>query len=192
MFDLLKAALRQRPNQILVGEIRGVEGAVAFGAMQTGHPVMSTFHAASVEKLIQRLCGDPINIPKTFVDNLNLVIIQSTVKRPDGQLVRRMISCNELVGFNAETQGFTFVQMFAWDPESDTFVWTGRGSSYLLENKIATMLGMPENRKTDIYLEVEKRAKILERLHKAGYTRFWDLFHMMTRIKKQGLLSIGS
>jgi flagellar protein FlaI len=94
MFDLLKAALRQRPNQILVGEIRGVEGAVAFGAMQTGHPVMSTFHAASVEKLIQRLCGDPINIPRTYVDNLNLVVIQSAVKRPDGQLVRRMISCN--------------------------------------------------------------------------------------------------
>ena len=116
MFDLLKAALRQRPNQILVGEIRGVEGSVAFGAMQTGHPVMSTFHAASVEKLIQRLCGDPINIPKTYVDNLNLVIIQSAIKRPDGQTVRRMISCNELVGYNAETVGFTFVQMFTWEP----------------------------------------------------------------------------
>lgn len=192
MFDLLKAALRQRPNQILVGEIRGVEGAVAFGAMQTGHPVMSTFHAASVEKLIQRLCGDPINIPRTYVDNLNLVIIQSAVKRPDGQLVRRMISCNELVGFNPETQGFTFVQMFTWEPVSDTFVWTGKGSSFLLENKIATMLGMPESKKSEIYLEVEKRAKILERLHKAGYTKFWDLFHMMTKIKKQGLLTIGS
>lgn len=192
MFDLLKAALRQRPNQILVGEIRGVEGAVAFGAMQTGHPVMSTFHAASVEKLIQRLCGDPINIPKTYVDNLNLVVIQSAVKRPDGQLVRRMISCNELVGFNPETQGFTFVQMFTWEPVSDTFVWTGKGSSFLLENKIATMLGMPESKKAEIYLEVEKRAKILERLHKAGYTKFWDLFHMMTKIKKQGLLTIGS
>jgi flagellar protein FlaI len=192
MFDLLKAALRQRPNQILVGEIRGVEGSVAFGAMQTGHPVMSTFHAASVEKLIQRLCGDPINIPRTYVDNLNLVIIQSAVKRPDGQLVRRMISCNELVGFNPETQGFTFVQMFTWDPISDTFIWTGNGSSFLLENKIATMLGMPESKKAEIYLEVEKRAKILERLHKAGYTKFWDLFHMMTKIKKQGLLTIGS
>jgi len=191
MFDLLKAALRQRPNQILVGEIRGVEGAVAFGAMQTGHPVMSTFHAASVEKLIQRLCGDPINIPKTYVDNLNLVVIQSAVKRPDGQLVRRMISCNELVGYNAETQGFTFVQMFTWEPVSDTFVWTGKGSSFLLENKIATMLGIPDSRKAEIYLEVEKRAKILERLHKAGYTKFWDLFHMMTKIKKQGLLTIG-
>lgn len=191
MFDLLKAALRQRPNQILVGEIRGVEGAVAFGAMQTGHPVMSTFHAASVEKLIQRLCGDPINIPKTYVDNLNLVVIQSAVKRPDGQLVRRMISANELVGYNAETQGFTFVQMFTWEPVSDTFVWTGKGSSFLLENKIATMLGIPDSRKAEIYLEVEKRAKILERLHKAGYTKFWDLFHMMTKIKKQGLLTIG-
>jgi len=192
MFDLLKAALRQRPNQILVGEIRGVEGAVAFGAMQTGHPVMSTFHAASVEKLIQRLCGDPINIPRTYVDNLNLVVIQSAVKRPDGQLVRRMISANELVGFNPETQGFTFVQMFTWEPVSDTFVWTGKGSSFLLENKIATMLGMPDSKKSEIYLEVEKRAKILERLHKAGYTKFWDLFHMMTKIKKQGLLTIGS
>jgi flagellar protein FlaI len=192
MFDLLKAALRQRPNQILVGEIRGVEGAVAFGAMQTGHPVMSTFHAASVEKLIQRLCGDPINIPKTYVDNLNLVIIQSAVKRPDGQLVRRMISCNELVGFNAETQGFTFVEMFTWEPITDTFIWSGKGSSYLLENKIATMLGMPDSKKSEIYLEVEKRAKILERLHKAGYTKFWDLFSMMTKIKKQGLLKIGS
>ncbi|MFA4876930.1 MAG: type II/IV secretion system ATPase subunit [Methanoregula sp.] len=192
MFDLLKAALRQRPNQILVGEIRGVEGAVAFGAMQTGHPVMSTFHAASVEKLIQRLCGDPINIPRTYVDNLNLVVIQSAVKRPDGQLVRRMISCNELVGFNPETQGFTFVEMFTWEPVSDTFIWSGKGSSFLLENKIATMLGMPDSRKAEIYLEVEKRAKILERLHKAGYTKFWDLFHMMTKIKKQGLLTIGS
>jgi flagellar protein FlaI len=192
MFDLLKAALRQRPNQILVGEIRGVEGAVAFGAMQTGHPVMSTFHAASVEKLIQRLCGDPINIPRTYVDNLNLVVIQSAVKRPDGQIVRRMISCNELVGFNPETQGFTFVEMFSWEPVSDTFIWSGKGSSFLLENKIATMLGMPDSRKAEIYLEVEKRAKILERLHKAGYVKFWDMFHMMTKIKKQGLLKIGS
>jgi len=190
MFDLLKAALRQRPNQILVGEIRGVEGSVAFGAMQTGHPVLSTFHAASVEKLIQRLCGDPINIPKTYVDNLNIVVIQSAVKRPSGETVRRMLSVNELVGFNPETQGFSFVEMFHWDPVTDTHEFTGKGSSYLLENKIATMLGIPEHKKAAIYDEVEKRARILERLHKAGYTGFYDLYHMMTKIKKQGLLKI--
>lgn len=190
MFDLLKSALRQRPNQILVGEIRGVEGSVAFSAMQTGHPVMSTFHAASVEKLIQRLCGDPINIPKTYVDNLNLVIIQSAVKLPQGGTVRRMLSINELVGYDPETEGFSFMATFVWDPATDTFTFTGKGSSYLLENKIATMLGIPENRRAEIYDEVDKRARILERLHKAGYTQFWDLFHMTTKIKKQGLLNI--
>ena len=190
MFDLLKSALRQRPNQILVGEIRGVEGSVAFSAMQTGHTVMSTFHAASIEKLIQRLCGDPISIPKTFVDNLNLVIIQSAVKLPGGGTVRRMLSINELVGYDPETNGFSFMAAFVWDPATDTFTFTGRGSSYLLENKIATMLGIPENRRAEIYDEIDKRARILERLHKAGYTQFWDLFHMITKIKRQGLLTI--
>jgi flagellar protein FlaI len=190
MFDLLKAALRQRPNQILVGEIRGVEGSVAFSAMQTGHPVLSTFHAASVEKLIQRLVGDPINIPKTYVDNLNIVVIQSAVKRPSGETVRRILSISELVGFNPETQGFSFVEMFHWNPATDLFEFPGRGSSYLLENKIATMLGIPEYKKAAIYQELEKRARILERLHKAGYTGFYDLFHMTTKVKKQGLLKI--
>jgi len=190
MFDLLRAALRQRPNYILVGEIRGSEGAVAFGAMQTGHPVMSTFHAASVEKLIQRLCSDPINIPMTHVDNLNLVIIQSAVTRPDGGKVRRMLSINELVGYDPDTGGFSFIAMFIWNPTTDEFEFPGKGSSYLLENKIATMLGIPEHKRSDIYFEVEKRARVLERLHKAGYIGFWDLYHMMTKVKKQGLLKI--
>ncbi|HWQ62883.1 MAG TPA: type II/IV secretion system ATPase subunit, partial [Methanospirillum sp.] len=190
MFDLLRAALRQRPNMIIVGEIRGVEGAVAFGAMQTGHPVMSTFHAASVEKLIQRLTGDPISIPKTFIDNLNLVVIQSAVRRPDGSMVRRQLAVSELVGYDAESGGFSFVEVFSWDPVTDTHEFTGRGSSFLLESKIATMLGIPEHKKAQIYMEVDKRAKILERLHKAGYTDFMELHNMLTKLKKQGLLNI--
>ncbi|MBR1368397.1 secretion system protein E [Methanocalculus chunghsingensis] len=190
MFDLLRAALRQRPNQILVGEIRGVEGAIAFGAMQTGHPVMSTFHAATVEKLIQRLTGDPILIPKTFVDNLNVVVIQSAVKRPSGETVRRILSVSELVGYDPETQGFSFIEAFSWEPVTDTFTFNAKGISFLLEYKIATMLGIPERRKADIYLEIDKRAKILERLHQSGYVRYYDLFHMLTKVRKQGLLKI--
>ncbi|SVD15297.1 uncharacterized protein METZ01_LOCUS368151, partial [marine metagenome] len=72
MFDLLRSALRQRPDEIMIGEIRGEEGSVVFQAMQTGHPCMATFHASTVENLIQRLTGQPINIPKPFIDNLNL------------------------------------------------------------------------------------------------------------------------
>ena len=111
MFDLLKAALRQRPNEIIVGEIRGEEGLIAFQAMQTGHAVMSTFHAASVEKLIQRLTGSPISVPKTYVDNLNVVVIQSAVRLPDGKMGRRALTVSELVGYDSSSDSFSFVEV---------------------------------------------------------------------------------
>ncbi|WP_410507276.1 type II/IV secretion system ATPase subunit [Methanosarcina hadiensis] len=190
MFDLLKAALRQRPNYILVGEIRGVEGNVAFQAMQTGHPVMSTFHAATVEKLIQRLTADPINIPKTYVDNLNFVIIQSAVRRPDGKLVRRVLSINEVLGFNPDKGGISFIEAFSWDPVTDTHVFSAMGSSYILENKIATRLGIPGKKKKVIYDEIEKRAKILERLNEEGIVNYWEFFNTIARITKSGMLRI--
>ncbi len=190
MFDLLKAALRQRPNYILVGEIRGVEGNIAFQAMQTGHPVLSTFHAATVEKLIQRLTGEPINVPKQYIDNLNFVIIQSAVRRPDGKLVRRILSVNEIVGYNPLKGGVSFIEAFSWDPVTDSFVFRGYGSSYLLEQKIATMLGIPLSKRRIIYDEVEKRAKILKKLHEKGITDFYELFHTISKITKSGMLNI--
>ncbi|HEU4758638.1 MAG TPA: type II/IV secretion system ATPase subunit, partial [Dehalococcoidia bacterium] len=103
MFDLLKAALRQRPNAILIGEIRGEEGNIAFQAMQTGHAVMATFHAASVEKLIQRITASPISVPKSYVDNLNVIVIVSAVKLPTGKIGRRVLSINELFGYDSVT-----------------------------------------------------------------------------------------
>ncbi|WP_456469426.1 type II/IV secretion system ATPase subunit [Archaeoglobus sp.] len=190
MFDLLKAALRQRPNYILVGEIRGVEGNIAFQAMQTGHPVMSTFHAATVEKLIQRLTTEPISVPKTFIDNLNFVVIQSAVRRPDGKLVRRVLSVSEIVGYNPQKGGVSFIEVFQWDPVTDTHVFTGYGSSYILEQKIATRLGIPPNKKKLIYEEVEKRAKILKKLHEQGVTDFYEFFRSIAKIYKSGLLNI--
>ncbi|WP_456330209.1 type II/IV secretion system ATPase subunit [Archaeoglobus sp.] len=190
MFDLLKAALRQRPNYILVGEIRGVEGNIAFQAMQTGHPVMSTFHAATVEKLIQRLTTEPISVPKTFIDNLNFVVIQSAVRRPDGKLVRRVLSVSEIVGYNPQKGGVSFIEVFQWDPVTDTHVFTGYGSSYLLEQKIATRLGIPSNKKKLIYDEVEKRAKILKKLHEQGITDFYEFFKAISKIYKSGLLTV--
>lgn len=190
MFDLLKAALRQRPNYILVGEIRGVEGNVAFQAMQTGHPVTSTFHAATVEKLIQRLTADPINVPKTYIDNLNFVLIQSAVRRPDGKVVRRVLSVNEIVGYDPDRGGVSFVEAFSWDPVTDNFVFSAWGSSFLLEQKIATRLGIPANKKVAIYHEIDKRARILERLHKEGISNFYDFFDTTAKITKHGMLKV--
>ncbi len=188
MFDLLKAALRQRPNMIMVGEIRGAEGAIAFQAMQTGHSVMATFHAASVEKLIQRLTGSPISVPKNYVDNLNLVVIQSAVRLPNGKMGRRAVSVDEIVGYDAQSQSFSFVEVFRWDPATDTFQFTGNLSSYLLEDKIAMRRGIPTHQRKKIYTEVERRAKILEKLHKEqGVRGFYELLGVLAKAQKQGL-----
>ena len=132
MFDLLKASLRQRPNLIIIGEIRGAEGAVAFQAMQTGHATMSTFHAASVTKLIQRITGNPISVPKTYVDNLNVVVIAQAVKLPNGQSARRVTSISEIVGYDAGADSFSFIEFFLWNPMYDTFAFKGHMNSYLL------------------------------------------------------------
>ncbi|MBE2270218.1 MAG: type II/IV secretion system ATPase subunit [Anaerolinea sp.] len=189
MFDLLKAALRQRPDRIIVGEIRSVEAAVAFQAMQTGHGVMSTFHAASVEKLIQRLTGDPINIPKTYVDNLNVVIIQSAVQLQNGKSARRILSINEIIGYDPPTDTFSFLEAFRWNPVKDLFEFAGYMNSYLLEQVIAIKRGIPPTRPKEIYNEVKRRAKVFERLHREqGVTDFNDLFKVLSEARRQKLL----
>jgi len=188
MFDLLKACLRQRPNTIIVGEIRGPEGAIAFQAMQTGHPVLATFHAASVQKLIQRLTGNPINVPKTYIDNLNIVVIMSAVKLPDGKTGRRILSVNEIVGYDASSDAFSFMEVFRWDPIQDAFEFVGYMNSYLLEQKIAPKRGIASHQTKRVYQELDRRAKVLEKLHKErGVTNFFELLTVLAKAQQQGL-----
>jgi archaeal flagellar protein FlaI len=171
----------------LVGEIRGEEGNIAFQAMQTGHMVMATFHAASVEKLIQRITGSPINVPKTYMDNLNVVVIISAVKLPNGRTARRILSVNELFGYDSVADSFAFAEVFHWDPETDTFQFTGYMNSYLLENKIAIKRGIPPNQRRVMYQELERRAKVLEKLHRSGVTNFYELYQVLGKAKREGL-----
>ncbi len=186
MFDLLKAALRQRPNVIIVGEIRGEEGNIAFGAMQTGHEVLSTFHASNVEKLIQRLTGHPINVPKTYVDNLNVVVCQNAVKLPNGKIGRRATSISEIVGYDPLSNTFSYVEVFRWNPITDTFEFVGKRNSYLLEDKIALKRGIPPDKKWQIYSLVERRARILEKLHKEkGVHDFYELLKVLAKAPQE-------
>lgn len=188
MFDLLRAALRQRPNMIMVGEIRGPEGNIAFQAMQTGHAVMATFHAASVEKLIQRLTSNPISVPKTYIDNLNIAILMSSVRLPNGKMGRRITDICEISGYDSSSESFNIIESFHWDPEVDTFTFTGNMTSYILEHKVAPMMGIPGSKKQLIYKEVDKRAKILARLHQQeGITGFYEILEVLSKAKREGL-----
>ena len=187
MFDLLRAALRQRPNEIIIGEIRGEEGAIAFQAMQTGHSCMATFHASSVERLIQRMTGHPINVPKTYVDNLNLVIIMSAVRLPDGSTGRRVLSINEVIEYDTETDSFGFIEVFRWDPATDTFEYPGYMNTNLLEHVVAERRGMPPREHRQIYQILEERAAILRNLSEQEITNFYELHNVITQANREGL-----
>lgn len=187
MFDLLKAALRQRPNYILVGEIRGAEANIAFQAMQTGHPVMSTFHAAQMSSLIQRLTGEPMKIPKPNVENLNIALFQAAVQGKDGKPIRRVLSINEIVGYNGGTDSVMFIPVFNWDPGTDTVVYRGKGSSSLFVTKLLMKRGMSRKDEGLLYDELEMRKLLLEKMSQKKVLNYYDVYDWIVKSKEIGL-----
>lgn len=130
MYDLVRAALRQRPNYIIVGEVRGKETYTMFQAMATGHPTMSTMHADSVKSMVNRLENPPINTPRILLTALNFVVIQTHARIGDS-IVRRIKQIVELVGFEPETNELITNTVYEWDPATDTFVF--KGHSFLFD-----------------------------------------------------------
>ncbi|BAN90663.1 flagellar protein I-like protein [Aeropyrum camini SY1 = JCM 12091] len=186
MFDLLRAALRQRPNYIIVGEIRGAEGNIAFQAMQTGHPVMATFHAANLSRLLQRLTNHPINVPKTNIDSLNIAWFQSAV-HVKGFPARRVLEIDEIIGYDPSSGAIAAVPSFTWDPVRDKFIFSGRGASYLLEEKIATMKGIPRRELSIIYEELELRRRFLQTLVDKNILDYFDVYKAIVRAYNIGV-----
>lgn len=187
MQHLLKASLRQRPNYIIVGEIRGAEASVAFQAMQTGHPVISTFHAATVSSLIQRLTNDPIKIPKTNIDNLNLALMQGAVQGPDGRLVRRVLSINEIVGYDSSVDNILFIPLFTWESATDSVTYKGKGSSALFANKILQARGLTKKNEGLLYEELEKRAQLLTELANKKIYNYYEVFEHIAKVNEIGI-----
>lgn len=183
MFDLLIAALRSRPNYIIVGEIRGEEGNIAFQAMQTGHPVLSTFHAGSVRSMIQRITSHPINVPISSVDNLNIVLIQQAVEQ-QGHFVRRVLNVTEIERYYDVENKMITREVFNWEPARDMHRFRGMFNSYVLEEKIANMLGYEDTR--DIYKDLELRKKILEKMVENKIFNYFDVWEVISKYKAEG------
>jgi len=123
-FDLLEAALRQRPDYIVMGEIRGEEGRTAFQVMSTGHTTYTTFHADSVGEVLKRFTTDPINVSKTMFTALDLVSVQTST-RVQGKKVRRNKSLTEINHYDAENDEINVQDVFQWQAETDEFLQMG-------------------------------------------------------------------
>jgi flagellar protein FlaI len=154
LFDLLKSSLRQRPDYIIVGEIRGAEAYTLFQAVSTGHLGMSTIHAESVEAAVYRLESEPMNIPRTLIAGVDL-LVQKKVEY-DGKPVRKTVTTSEIVGLDPRSGEILTNEVYKWNPAEDTFDFTGR--SYVME-RIAEKKGISLEEANE---EVQRRAKVIE------------------------------
>jgi flagellar protein FlaI len=120
MYDLLRSALRHRPEYIIVGEVRGEEAVTLFQAMNTGHTTYSTMHADSVQTVINRLENDPINVPRPMVASLDLLCVQ-VLTRHDNERVRRIQTLAEIEGIDQRTGELDYSNTFSWEADDDSF-----------------------------------------------------------------------
>ncbi len=155
MFDLLRAAMRQRPEYILVGEVRGVEAQTLFQAMNTGHTTFSTMHAGSVDAAIHRLENEPLNVPRNMVTALNIVSVQAQIYRGT-ERVRRCLEIVEIAGIDPSTGNLRVNTIFDYDPVRDVFTYKGRSFIYA---DIAERRGWS---KEQLDQEISTRKKILD------------------------------
>jgi flagellar protein FlaI len=173
MFDLLKAAMRQRPEFILVGEVRGVEAQTLFQAMNTGHTTFSTMHAGSVDAAIHRLESEPLNVPRNMVQALNIISTQALVYNGT-ERVRRVQEIVEIAGIDPSTGNLRVNNVFVYDPVRDRFSFTGRSQIY---SDIAEKRGWTRDQ---LESEIMVRKNLLEEMQKQDirdYVSVATLFH---------------
>ena len=124
-FDLLRAALRQRPDIIIVGETRGREAYTLFQAMATGHGGFSSIHADSVDATLTRLTSSPMDVPKSLISNsLDLITLQLKIRIGD-KSARRIIQVSEIDGIDHTTGEIKTHEIFKWNPREDRHEFMG-------------------------------------------------------------------
>ncbi len=168
LFDLLRAAMRQRPDYIIVGEVRGEEAYTLFQAMATGHLGMCTFHAESVDAVINRLESAPMNIPKALIAMTNVIMVMTRTE-VNGKPARRASVTTEIQGFDSKTKELKTAELFQWDAKTDTFSFSGRSA---LLGKQMQKLGITV---ADITRELTYRKAVLEWMVQQGIRRHTEV-----------------
>ena len=183
MFDLVASALRSRPDYIIVGEVRGAEGRMAFQAAQTGHPVMLTCHSSDIVTMIQRFTSEPINVPETFMGIADVALFQNRVKQGD-DVLRRVTSVQEIEGYSKEMGGVVTRQVFEWDPVEDEHTFKGMNNSFVMEEQIAPLLGYADTRQ--IYETLDHRAEVVERMIQEGILGYHEVNDAIASFQRDG------
>jgi len=168
LFDLLVTALRQRPEYVIVGEVRGTEAFTLFQAISVGHASMSTIHAGSISELLHRVENEPMNIPRVVFQALDAVAFPAQVVVENNR-VRRVLGVTEILEVDPKTNELLTNETFRWEPTSDTFTYLGR--SFVLEH-ISERTGRSIE---DLQFELNRKAQYLQLMDRSNQTYFKDV-----------------
>lgn len=157
MNDLVKNSLRQRPDRIIVGEVRADEAITLFTALNTGHSGFGTLHSNDARETITRLTNEPMSVPEIMIQAIDFIIMQNRIYTPSGMSFRRVSEVAEVVGMEEGTVQLN--KIFQWNPERDTIDNVGVTSNTL--QQIATLSGksIPE-----LKSEIENRKIVLKHM----------------------------
>jgi flagellar protein FlaI len=149
LYDLMINALRQRPDIMLVGEIRTKSDAeTLFEAIHTGHAVYGTVHADDTQDTIVRMTNPPIDIPKLMINAIGGIV---TLFRHRRLGIRRVLEFAEINRTGDATV------LWRWNSRQDTFVQIGEMAR--LADTIMLYGGYTRN---EMLEEIEEKRKILE------------------------------
>jgi len=165
MFSLLKESLRQRPDYIIVGEVRGKEAYILFQQIATGHPSLATIHAENMGKLVDRLTTEPLSLPKPLIGSLDIVVFILRARHKN-KFVRKISEVLEMIRFDAEASGPVVNQVFKWNPVADVFEISNKS---ILLQKISEVTGLKPQ---DLIDEFERRSLVLEWLQAHNITDY--------------------
>lgn len=121
LFDLLKSSLRQRPDYIIVGEVRGEEAYTLFQSISVGHGGLCTIHAEDVATVKKRLLTKPMDIPPMLISLMNVIVLIGRAKLGD-TTVRRVLDISEITGVDEKTGSTMLTRVYEWDPGTDSFI----------------------------------------------------------------------
>jgi type IV secretory pathway ATPase VirB11/archaellum biosynthesis ATPase len=175
MYKLLATALRQRPDYILVGEVRGPEAVTLFQAMATGHATMSTMHADSPLTAVRRLENPPINVPRNLIEALGLVVMHRRAPEVSSS-ARRIYEVSEVSGIDSGTGDLLMRVLFRWDPKTDTHEYLGRSG---LLDRLAEARGEADSAQK----LWEERTALLTNLAKDPHMSIGQLMQHLSRVE---------
>jgi flagellar protein FlaI len=172
LFDLLKAAVRQRPDYIIVGEVRGEEAYTLFQAMATGHLGMCTIHAESVEAVINRLQSEPMNIPKPLIAMTDVIMVMTRTEI-EGRPARKASITAEVTGLDPKKKNILTEDVFRWKAKEDKFAFSGH--STILEDNMRKASISEE----DVKRELHSRKTVLDWMVHEGIRRYVDVANVI-------------